>query len=315
MQKQYVSEWFHFSKKTRNGTLLLLVLILLFIIIRVISPLFIKQRQYDHSEFEKEIAALKIKRADSVNKYRNRYDDNDDVYQPYSQPYENKNRRAQEWKGTLFYFDPNTLDAAGWQKLGVRDKTIGTIQNYLSKGGKFSKAEDIKKIWGLTEELADKLIPYIRIERQEYAATGKPVYEKKIYTPAAVDVNSADTTAFIALPGIGSKLAQRIVNFRDRLGGFHTIEQVGETFGLQDSTFQKIKSRFVLNNPSVKKLNINMATVDELKMHPYIRYTIGNAIVQYRTQHGSFRSVNDLKKIVLITEDVYNKLQPYIKTE
>jgi competence protein ComEA len=173
----------------------------------------------------------------------------------------------------------------------------------------------LKIIWGLNEELASKLIPYIRIERKEYAAIEKPVYEKKVYTPAVVDVNSADTAAFIALPGIGSKLAQRIVNFRDKLGGFHTIEQVGETFGLPDSTFQKIKPRFVLSNPSVKKLNINMATVDELKMHPYIRYTIGNAIVQYRTQHGNFRSVNDLKKIVLITEDVYNKLQPYVKTE
>ncbi len=129
----------------------------------------------------------------------------------------------------------------------------------------FIKPEDIKKIWGINEELADKLIPYIRIEKKEYAAIEKPVYEKKTYTASIIDINTADTTAFIALPGIGSKLAQRIVTFRDKLGGFYKIEQVGETFGLADSTFQKIKPRLVLNNSFVKQININTATLMNLK--------------------------------------------------
>ena len=137
--------------------------------------------------------------------------------------------------------------------------------------------------------------------------------EKSTYTPPLIDINLADTSAFIALPGIGSKLSQRIISFRDKLGGFYKIDQLAETFGLADSTFQKIKPRLLLDNPVVKQLNINLASADELKSHPYLRYALANAIVQYRSQHGNFAAVSDLKKIMLITDDIYNKMVPYLK--
>src|SRR6185436_20843184 len=103
-----------------------------------------------------------------------------------------------------------------------------------------------------------------------------------------IDINTADTTAFISLPGIGSKLAVRIVTFREKLGGFYSVLQIGETFGLPDSTFQKIKQYLKLENTTIKKININTATVDELKAHPYIKWSIANPIVAYRNEHGRF---------------------------
>ena len=114
------------------------------------------------------------------------------------------------------------------------------------------------------------------------------------------------------MPGIGSKLANRIIAFREKLGGFYKVEQVAETYGLPDSVFQKIKEKLVIGNSNVKKMNINNATVDELKVHPYIRYNIANAIVQYRNAHGNFSTVQDLKKIMIITEDIYSKVAPYL---
>jgi len=318
MWKQFVSQYFDFPKKERTGNMALLVIIALGILAPFFFNFFIKPKRYDTSRFEKEIAALKIKTADSTARYKRKYSD-DDSYQAYNEPSDKKhyNASTKEWKGELFYFDPNTLDEEGWEKLGIRDKTIATIKNYLSKGGKFYKPEDIKRIWGIDAEVAEKLIPYIQIEKKEYTNNypEKPAYEKKVYTPSVIDINTADTAAFIALPGIGSKLAQRIIAFRDKLGGFYKIEQVGETFLLADSTFQKIKPRLVLNNASVKQININTATLDELKAHPYIRYAIGNAIIQYRTQHGNFSSVNDFKKIILVTVEVFNKTLPYLKVE
>jgi len=107
-------------------------------------------------------------------------------------------------------------------------------------------------------------------------------------------------------------LASRIVTFRDKLGGFYSIEQVGETYGLPDSTFQKIKQYLKLDNPSVKKININTATVDELKAHPYIKFSLANPIVAYRNEHGSFSKIEDIKKVMAVTDEIYKKIAPYL---
>jgi len=90
------------------------------------------------------------------------------------------------------------------------------------------------------------------------------------------------------------------------------VAQVGETFGLPDSTFQKIKQYLKLENTSIKKININTATVDELKLHPYIRWGLANPIIAYRNEHGPFLKVEDLKKVMAVTEEIYNKMAPYL---
>ncbi|UAY52412.1 ComEA family DNA-binding protein [Ferruginibacter albus] len=303
--------YFSFTKKERRGILVLVSLILFFLLIPFTYSLFNKPKQYSHEEFEKEITQLQsAQKTDSFSK--NNFERNIALY---NEPIENK---EVELPTELFYFNPNTLDAAGWKRLGIKDKTIATIQKYLSKGGKFYKPEDIGKIWGIAPDKAQQLIPYINIEPKQlsnYAQTF--TYEKKEYKKeiVLVDINVADTTAFIALPGIGNKLANRIINFRNKLGGFYSVEQVGETFGLPDSTFQKIKPRLQLNITNLAQININTATVDEMKQHPYMRYAIANAVVQYRNQHGNYTSVADVKKVVLVTDEIYKKLSPYLKVD
>ena len=122
----------------------------------------------------------------------------------------------------VFYFDPNTATSVEWKRLGLKDKTVETIQKYLSKGGHFYKPEDISKIWGLHPEDIKRLLPYVNIEQKKtdyvkiirkrsVMQNKHPMFLKVLQS---LDINTADTTAFIALPGIGSKLAQRIINFR-----------------------------------------------------------------------------------------------------
>ena len=127
-----------------------------------------------------------------------------------------------------------------------------------------------------------------------------------------IDINLADTSAWIALPGIGSKLAARIVSFREKLGGFYAISQVAETFGLADSTFQKIRSWLKLDPPVLRKRNINTATLEELKAHPYIRFTLARPIVAFRSEHGPFTKLEDIKKVMAVTEEIYSKISPYL---
>ncbi|HNU87153.1 MAG TPA: helix-hairpin-helix domain-containing protein [Ferruginibacter sp.] len=314
--RKYLAEYFSFTRKERTGIITVLLLILLLIFLPFLFPYFIPKKKYDHSQFEKEIAALKIKQPDSsTGRYGNTDDNN---YQPYYQPSDHK-YYSKEPKGELFYFDPNTLPVEGWKKLGIREKTANTIQNYISKGGRFNKAEEVGKIWGLHEDEVKRLLPYVRIEKKKEEKYTSPANtaiaktaDKPVHTKTLVDINTADTSALIALPGIGSKLANRIIAFRDKLGGFYSIDQVAETYALPDSTFQKIKDRLVISNTAVKQLNINTATMEELKTHPYIRYSIANAVVQYRNQHGNFASVSDLKNILIITGELYSKIEHYV---
>lgn len=319
MWKQFISSYLYNSKRERAGVFTIIILIVLLCLLPFVFAFLLKKKSYDHTTFVREIAALKEKQADSTVQRKRIYSEDESPL--YYQPSERGYVSQKQLKGELFYFDPNTLNEAGWQRLGVRDKTIATIQKYLSKGGKFRQPEDIDKIWGLSDADIERLLPYVRIENRQTttndaeAAVHKPVDEPKKYVPAIIDINTADTSALIALPGIGSKLSQRIINFRDKLGGFYKIEQVAETFGLPDSTFQKIKNRLNISSTSVKQFNINTATVDELKAHPYFRYAIANAIVQYRNQHGNFAAVDDLKKVAPVTDEVFAKVFPYLKTD
>jgi len=225
-------------------------------------------------------------------------------------------------KGELFYFDPNSITGTEWKRLGLRDKTIKTIENYRSKGGRFYKPEDLQRIYGLHNDEYERLKPYIKIESNapktnETLVSPRPKDETqptKTYAArySVIDVNTADTTAFISLPGVGSKLAARIITFREKLGGFYSIEQIGETYGLPDSTFQKIKQYLKLDNSPVKKININTVTVGELKAHPYIKYNLANPIIAYRNEHGSFSTIEDIKKVMAITDEIYKKIAPYL---
>ena len=315
-QKNHKPAYLSFTRKERIGIIAVVMIMMVYPTIPILFAIFYKPQPVDHAAFEKEIAELNVKEPDSSSAYsKKNYDDAGYLhYQPSEKNYYDK-----PTKGELFYFDPNTLPVDGWKKLGVREKTANTIQNYISKGGRFYKPEDISKIWGLHEDEVKRLLPYVRIEEKPAKDYNKypdrektKIYEKTTYTIKPCDVNYSDTAAFIALPGIGSKLAARIVAFREKLGGFYKIDQLAEIYGLPDSTFQKIKGRLFITGSNIKKLNINTATVDELKAHPYLRYNIANAIVQYRTQHGSFSSVNDIKKIMVVTEEIYNKVAPYL---
>lgn len=314
--------YFHIARKDRRGGLFLLAVIILSCMLPFVYVFVFKGRVTEETKFDESLAALRTKQLEARQQKFAGREERDS--RPYDHPSTYSNTRyAPKSKGALFNFDPNTISAEGWKKLGLRDKTIATILNFRTKGGRFRQPEDIRKIWGLFPDEAERLLPYINIEAQaetqrssynsnnpSYASSNNPKYTSL----TIVDANAADTSAFIALPGIGSKLSQRIINFRNRLGGFYDVAQVKETFGLHDSVYQKIKPMLQVSG-EVQQLNINTATSEELKMHPYIKYHLANALVEYRKQHGNYQSLEEIKKIMIITDEIYQKLQPYLKTE
>jgi competence protein ComEA len=300
----------YFTRKEKRGALILLMLISLLCSIPFIIAFYKEGEITSNQEYDEKIEAINAKVLQQKKPYKYEKNENDNNRYP---TYERKSHSSKP-SGILFEFDPNTIDEAGWKRLGLRDKTIGTIVNFRNKGGKFRTADDIEKIWGLFPDEAARLKPYVRIAARtepDYKSNYKPYkpYEKPAIV--AVDINTADTSALMALPGIGAKLSARILQFRNKLGGFHSVEQVKETYALHDSVFQKIAPYLKLHT-GITPININEATIDQLKAHPYIRYHLANAIVQYRTQHGAYRTIEDVKKIMIVDEQIFAKMAPYL---
>jgi competence protein ComEA len=310
-----VSDYLSFTRRELTSVIILVFLILIIFLL----PRFINQGSHGRPVVADTawIAAakkLEIKEAETRNKSYSSRNENDYAYQ-YDR---SVNNSPSPQRVNLFYFDPNTLDAEGWKHLGLKEKTIQIIQNYLGKGGHFNQPEDLKKIYGLHPGDYSRLAPYVKIKgfaEKEVPGYVKKETEPKHYSYNIIEINAADTAAFISLPGIGSKLAARIINFRDKLGGFYSIEQVGETYGLADSVFQKIRQLLKVEAGRIKKININTATLEELKAHPYIKYNIANPLVAYRNDHGAFSKAEDVKKVMAVTDDVYYKIAPYITTQ
>ncbi len=224
---------------------------------------------------------------------------------------------------TYFPFDPNAASREDFQKLGLPDRLIHTLLNYREKGGVFRKNEDLQKIYGMTMQIYEQLAPYIQLKEAKPFPTNaaedipKPSDEaspkpKKEFQEVALDINKASIEDWQKLRGIGASYAKRIINFRDKLGGFANIEQVKETYGLPDSTFQKIKPQLYVS-AILRHLSVNTATADELKNHPYLDYKSANAIVAYRAQHGRFGSFEDLKNVKAISAEKLEKVKPYLK--
>jgi len=242
---------------------------------------------------------------------------------------ETKNR-TQEKNTTinkqLHPFDPNTANQEELQELGLSKKTSATLINFRNKGGRFYKKEDLKKVYGISENQYQELESYINIPKKPIAQNNIPTtYDnssQRISTSTSpnpkkvikIDINKATPEEWQSLYGIGPAYAKRITNFREKLGGFTSTKQVAETYGLPDSTFQKIEASLVPSSIT-KKIPLNSCDAKVLSDHPYIRYQLANTIIAYRKQHGPYKKIEDLLEIGSLNNEVFEKIKPYLAIE
>ena len=153
---------------------------------------------------------------------------------------------------------------------------------------------------------------YITIPDNQKSAHENIKYETKIKPIFIVDVNTADTNDLQEIKGIGASFARRIAKYRDLLGGFIKKEQLLEVFGMDSARYLQIQASFTINPSAIQKININKATIQELKKHPYFDYYTAKSVVMYRTQKGEYKTVSEIKKANLIYDDFYDKIYPYL---
>jgi competence ComEA-like helix-hairpin-helix protein len=220
---------------------------------------------------------------------------------------------------TLFEFDPNKATEGELVSLGIPQKVAARIINYRTKGGTFRTKSDFKKMHGLDSLLYLKLTPYLLLANTKTSASSTPL-PKTLHSISKnhvkFDLNQADTTQLKSVFGIGTVRAARIVKFRDRLGGFVSLDQLREVYGLDSVVLDRLTERcFVTENYTPVTLSLNTATEQDLAAHPYFSRKLANAIVAYRFQHGPFQRIEDLQQIAILKEEVFNKIKPYLSLD
>ncbi len=293
---------FYFSKSERRGAYFLSVLCA----ITFAAPYFFRPKpRLDILEKAAPVFAVQAKKPKYHFKKR-QYGDNAQKYY------------ATAKKAERFAFDPNTVDESQLQALGLSPKVAAIWVKFRSRGGRFRQKEDVLKVFGVKEKWYREVASYVQIaplaeanfksQNEDFRAETR----QKNRPCRPLDVNQADTSAWQALPGIGSVLARRIIKFRSKLGGFQRLEQVGETFGLADSVFQKIKPCLQLNSPATASIKINEADLKTLGGHPYLGFKLAKVIIAYRDEHGPFGHLDDLLKIGVLDQAQVEKLRGYV---
>ena len=214
----------------------------------------------------------------------------------------------------LYPFDPNTIDIKSWMAFGLSEKQAASILNYISKGGRFYKPEDLGKMYALSPKIYEQLKPFVRIEgsSEGLKATKNENFSlNKVKAFPIININLADSLQLLDLKGIGPAFARRIIAYRKRLGGFISPNQMLEIYGFDSVRLNTIVPRLKFGN-DLTLIDINTTTFDELKKHPYLSFSQAQAVIQYRKQHGIFKSKDDLMKVKALDTGVLKRLSPYL---
>lgn len=134
-------------------------------------------------------------------------------------------------------------------------------------------------------------------------------YVRKKRPDAPVDLNSIDSVSLVKLPGIGPWFALRIVEYRDRLGGYCSVRQLAEIDGLPDSVMQWF---VVTDTVPIRKLQVNHSSLSELRRHPYINFYQARVIVELIRQHGPIKGPDRLSLFDEFNGQDLERLEPYL---
>jgi competence ComEA-like helix-hairpin-helix protein len=300
-----MKEWLSFTRGERIGVaVLLLILFVVFLYPHVVPKASIDDESFEEfkaqvDEFEKSRKEVELENLNNRTEYSTK--------QKEKRNFEN------------FDFDPNTADENIFVRLGFSEKQATVIINHRNRNGKFRTADDFKKVYIVSDANFKRLQPYIKIKSQKNqsaqthdASTNKYNFDKpKAFI--SVEINSADTTELKKLRGIGSYYAKRIVEYRNKLGGFANANQLKEIYGIDDERFSKFSTQVIIDTTLIVKIDINKTSAKELAKHPYINNYDARGIEEYCKLGGKIENLQQLVKEKILTVAQAEKLQPYIE--
>ena len=301
MQYRRFNEYFSFTRKERNGIIVLLFFCIFLLIIRWL----VLRRS------EKEISLNDIEFLAEIEKFEQSLN----VKEIVAKEVYNKTAKSPSWivPDTCFVFDPNTITNKELKKLGFSEKQISTLNNYRNKGGKFVENIDLLKIYGITNDQYNNLEPYIKINKSGGKSREPKIEPDILKTSIIVELNTGSESDLTLLSGIGELFAKRICKYRDRLGGYYSKDQILEVYGMDSTRYNLFSSQIIVDTSLIIKIDLNSIKYSELIKKPYLNKYQTRAILKFRELHGKFTKVEELKTNNLLDDDVYIKIKPYLE--
>jgi competence protein ComEA len=304
-------DYFYFTKSERNGIIVLIAVIAVIIAYPYINDYFREPSLYDYSGFKSKV--------EEYNRVLAEYHAARDEFR--------KNREAEALRTTrvplalkMQNFNPNDADEEDFTEMGFPNRLISNILNYRKAGGTFKYREDFKRIYGVSDDFYKMVYDFIELPVK---AESIPIATAKVSpsrtgfhrSEILLELNKSDTIEMQQISGIGSAFSRRITRYRDMLGGYYSIEQLREVYGMDSTRFEQIREKFFIDSLDLKKLYINTDDFATLVKHPYLNRNQVNSILQMRQQHGPYKTIEEIKRSVLISEEDFRKLAPYLSAE
>lgn len=302
---EFLRQWFSFSKSERVAIVTIMALILMLILFCFFRP---TRRSLSDAALHDLDSLLALRHAAIE-----------------AQQQQNAERQQEVVELHPFPFNPNTLTEEEWRQIGLTDRQIRNIMNYRAKGGKFYTKSDLGKLYTISEEEFAQLEPFIVLpeisrgmsnktsskkqENQQFEEKSKP--EKKPIP--IVDLNTVDSTTLVELPQIGPFMAMRIIEFRDKLGGFLDKEQLRDVKGMDSARFATIQPYINIGEAETRKIDINRADFKALVHHPYLNYEQVKRIFNQREKRGMIKNWGQLESLIKDEGEVNPLLEYYVR--
>lgn len=217
----------------------------------------------------------------------------------------------------IFPFNPNFLTDYRGYTLGLTVEEIDRLHAYRAEDKWVNSAAEFQQVTKVHDTVLERISPYFRfpdwVTNSRPAITTRPVAVNEPSVVDKQDLNSASIEDLIEVRGIGETLAKRIVNYRNRIGGFIDDIQLKDIFGLNYETREEVQKYFTVKNaPGIELININTASVLQLSEVPYFNYELAREIINYRLLHDEISSFEELAKIKEFPSEKIDRIALYL---
>ena len=225
-----------------------------------------------------------------------------------------KNEKSAKPSAELVQFRIDTASVEYLASVGFSRKQAEVVVKYRDAIGGITSEQELKACYVVSEEMANRLLPYVIFTEQKFAEENEAKEsEKRTENAALVEINSADMEALVAVDGIGKKSASEIIKYRELLGGYHSIEQLSELNCVTEENFAKFLSQICCDSCKIKKIDINFAGPKELERHPYVSARTLRRIIKQRQLKGGWSRIEEMTEQNILSEEEAKRLAPYLR--